>query len=492
VCGAKRLSTIYEINTWVWLSDVAVKAGRPIDLSSVPAAEWDAIAAYGFDAVWLMGVWERSPFGTAIANHNASLIEEFRRTLSDFRPEDNVGSAYCVRRYVVDSHLGGPEGLKIARQELAGRGIKLLLDFVPNHVAPDAPWIVEHPEHFLQGSAAEFANAPDCYLNIAGKIFACGKDPYFPPWPDVVQANAFEPGFRDTVIALISSIAEQCDGIRCDMAMLLINNIFARTWGARAGSVPATEYWPEVIQAVREEHPGFVFIAEAYWDLEWTLQQQGFDFCYDKRLYDRLERSDVSGTLLHLSGDGDYQRKLIRFLENHDEPRVATAFPFPQGRVAAIATATLLGAKLFYEGQFEGRKSHVPVFLGRRPEEPLDEACLAFYQKLLAAVNVPVFRDGQWELCKCTGWPDNMSFQKLGAWSWRDGEDRRLVIVNLCGSPVQARVHVPWGEVDGKQWRLDDALSDATYVRDGSEIWREGLYIELLPWTGQIFSFLPV
>jgi hypothetical protein len=489
VSVANRLSTIYEINTWVWLSDLAEKAGRPIDLSSVPAVEWDAIAAYGFDAVWLMGVWERSPAGTAIANHNTSLVDEFHRSLPDFRPEDNVGSAYCVRRYVVDAHLGGPEGLKIARQELAGRGISLLLDFVPNHMAPDAPWIVAHPEHFLQGNSADLQNHPDSYLNIGGKVFACGKDPYFAPWPDVVQVSAFAPGFREDVIELIASIAEQCDGIRCDMAMLLINNIFAGTWGARAGSIPATEYWSEVINAVRKQHPGFVFIAEAYWDLEWTLQQQGFDFCYDKRLYDRLERRDVDGTLLHLSGDAAYQRKLIRFIENHDEPRAATAFPRPQGGAAAITMATLLGARLFYEGQFEGRKLHVPVFLGRRAQERLDKESLLFYQKLLAAIRAPVFRNGQWALCRCTGWPDNMSSEKVGAWSWSDAEDRRLVIVNLCASPVQGRVHVPWDDVKGKQWRLDDALSEATYVRDGTEIWQEGLYIELLPWAGQIFSF---
>src|SRR5271167_3522162 len=142
--------TIYEINTWVWLSDLSRKSNGAVDLSSVPPAEWDAIAQYGFDAVWLMGVWERSPAGTAIANRNPSLMDDFHRALPDFRPEDNVGSAYCVSRYVVDKHLGGPEGLAVARQELAQRGIKLILDFVPNHMAPDCPSIAEHPEHFIQ------------------------------------------------------------------------------------------------------------------------------------------------------------------------------------------------------------------------------------------------------------------------------------------------------------------------------------------------------
>ncbi len=323
--------TIYEINTWVWLTDLSKKSNAPVNLSSVPPAEWDAIAQYNFDAVWLMGVWERSPAGIAIANRNPNLMADFHRALPDFRPEDNVGSAYCVRRYVVDEHLGGPEGLAIARRELAKRGMKLLLDFVPNHIAPDSPWIEDHPEHFIQGSVDDLRNDPASYVQEGEKIFACGKDPYFPAWPDVVQVNAFEPTFRQAVIKLLLGIADQCDGLRCDMAMLLINNIFARTWAERAGEMPPTEYWPDVIAAVKQQHPQFLFLAEAYWDLEWELQQQGFDFCYDKRLYDRIEHDDVEGVRLHLNADLAYQHKLVRFIENHDEPRASVAFDSAKG-----------------------------------------------------------------------------------------------------------------------------------------------------------------
>src|SRR3954471_11158981 len=127
-----RFPSVYEISTWVWLADLGKKYGTFIELGSVPPQEWDAIAALGFDAVWLMGVWERSPAGIAIANQNRGLLDDFRRALPDFQPEDNVGSAYCVRRYVVDEHLGGPDGLAAARRELSKRGMRLLVDFVPN------------------------------------------------------------------------------------------------------------------------------------------------------------------------------------------------------------------------------------------------------------------------------------------------------------------------------------------------------------------------
>jgi hypothetical protein len=484
-----RQPTIYEINTWVWLDDLSRKSARPVDLGSVDPAEWDAISLYGFDAVWLMGVWERSPAGIAIANRNQGLTDGFHRTLPDFRPEDNVGSAYCVRRYVVDQHLGGPEGLAAARRELARRGIKLLLDFVPNHVAPDNPWIMEHPEHFLERTDRDLQEDPGSCAHVGKKVFACGRDPYFPAWPDVVQVNAFEPTFRQAVIELLLRVAEQCDGLRCDMAMLLLTDVFARTWGACAGETPATEYWHDLITAVRQQHPDFLFIAEAYWDMEWQLQQQGFDFCYDKRLYDRLEHEDAEGVRLHLNAEIGYQEKLVRFLENHDEPRAAVAFPPPKGRSAAITIATIPGTKLFHEGQFEGRRIKLPVFLGRRPEEPCDAASLTFYKQLLAAINSPVFREGQWSLCECSGWPDNPSYRELGAWCWTLDEDRRLIVVNLSSTAVQARVHLPWQEIRGEMWRLDDSLSDAIYDRDGDEMKTDGLYVELAPWAGQILAF---
>jgi hypothetical protein len=482
-----RYPTLYEINTWVWLSDLTEKYGTSVDLGCVPAVEWDAVGAYGFDAVWLMGVWERSPAGIAIANRNQGLLEDFRRSLTDYRTEDNVGSPYCVRNYVVDQHLGGPEGLALARAELAKRGLRLILDFVPNHVAPDHPWATEHPEYFIRGTADDARNDRASFRTIGGNVFACGRDPYFPAWPDVLQLNAFNPGLRRAVAETIGSIARQSDGIRCDMAMLLLNSIFERTWGSSAGQRPAADYWPDTIAATKNSHPGFRFIAEAYWDMEWELQQHGFDFCYDKRLLDRLEHDNAESVRLHLCADLPYQEKLVRFIENHDEPRAASTFAPAKARAAAVTMATLPGARLFHEGQFEGRKVRPPVFMGRRPYESPDTDSQAFYSKLLKAIDRSVFREGQWSLCERTGWPDNASYQNLVAWSWITGEQRYLIMVNLSNTAVQARVCVPWSDVGGSVWRLTDALSDAVYERHGDEIGGEGLYVELAPWSFHFF-----
>ena len=265
---------IYEINTWVWLDELSRQHQRAVDLGTVPAEEWDRLAALGFDAVWFMGVWERSPAGIEISMRNPGLVADFKRALPDFTAADNVGSPYCVRRYIVDPRLGGPKGLATARSRLRKRGLRLILDFVPNHVAPDHPWVTEHPEYLVQGTAAEAQDDPASFVAVAGRVFACGRDPFFPAWPDVLQLNAFQPGLRQAVIATLSSLAEQCDGIRCDMAMLVLNTIFERTWGTRAGARPADDYWRSIIPAIKSQSPDFKFIAEAYWDLEWELQQQ--------------------------------------------------------------------------------------------------------------------------------------------------------------------------------------------------------------------------
>jgi hypothetical protein len=480
---------IYEVNTWVWLSELSLEDGRRVELGSVSPAKWDAIAALGFDAVWLMGVWERSPAGMAIANSNSRLQQDFQRALQDYAPQDNVGSPYCVRQYRVDEHLGGPEGLKVARKQLAARGIRLVLDFVPNHVAPDHLWATEHPEYFIQGSADELRRDAGAYVDVNGKAIACGKDPYFPAWPDVLQLNAFNSGLRTAAKATLASIANQCDAVRCDMEMLMINSVFERTWGDKAGTKPSSEYWVDLIAATKRTHRDFLFIAEAYWDLEWELQQQGFDFCYDKRLYDRLEHANAESVRLHLRAEPAYQSKLLRFLENHDEPRAATTFSPAKERALAVVTSTLPGARLFHEGQFEGRKVRLPVFLARRPQEPVDKSLQDFYMNLVLGVRDSSFRDGDWTLCDCTGWFDNRSFENVVAWTWKKDENRYLIVVNLSDSRSQALVRVTDNALRGREWQLNDELSGRSYQRSGDEMSSPGLYVDLQPWGYHIFRF---
>jgi hypothetical protein len=482
---------VYEINTWVWLNELSRRAAKPISLASIPDEEWDFIASLGIDAVWFMGVWERSPESIRISMLNQALVAEFKKALSDFVPQDNVGSPYSVRCYRVDDHLGGPEALAVARGKLADRGLRLVLDFVPNHVARDHPWVKEHPEYFIRGSREDLKSDPLSFMDQGGEIYACGRDPYFPAWSDVLQLNAFDPGLRAASIDTVMGIAGQCDAIRCDMAMLLVASIFEKTWRGRIGLRPEVEYWVQIIPVIKQKYPEFRFIAEAYWDMEWELQQQGFDFCYDKRLYDRLEHESAEAVRLHLCAGLEYQDKLVRFIENHDEARAAASFDIKKNRAAALTVLTLPGAGLLHDGQMEGRKIRLPVFLARRPEETPDVELRSFYRQLLEALHNDEFLRGKWRLCECSGWPDNASYLNLISWCWRNGSSRCLIVVNLADSPSQGRVRVLWEDLKGRSLQLRDIFSSEVYERDGDEICEQGLYVNLPGWGCHFLKWLP-
>jgi hypothetical protein len=483
---------IYEVDTWPWLRDLSASAGAALTLGKVPVQAWDELVPPGVDAVWLMGVWEHSRAGLAISLQDEGLMAGLRRALPDLTPDDVVGSPYCVRRYVVDDRLGGPRGLAVAREELRRRGARLILDYVPNHVAPDHPWVREHPERFISGSTKDRGAAPEAWFDLDGQILAHGRDPNFPPWPDVVQLDAFSPSTRRAMVDTLVDIGTQCDGVRCDMAMLLLNDVFVRTWGPWVGGAPQEELWPEVLAAVRAQHPQMLFVAEAYWDLEWELQQQGFDFCYDKRLYDRLVHETAESVRAHLAADLGYQRRLVRFTENHDEPRAATALPGERAYAAAVAIATLPGATMWHEGQFEGRRVQLPVFLGRRPDEPVDVLARAFQGRLLAAVGRQHLRDGAWSLLSTTGWPDNRTNENLAAWTWARPDGGSIIVVNLSDAPAQGRVPLPWPGLGRGRRTLTDVLTGARLERDGSELVDPGLFVDLPAWGSHVLVVDPL
>lgn len=485
----RKRPVLYEIPAWAWLAELSARYRANITLANVPAPEWDALAALHVDAVWFMGVWERSARGIDVSNANSDLQNEFARALSDYTVTDNVGSAYCVRAYEVDARIGGREGLARARAELAQRGVRLILDFVPNHIAPDHAWTETHPEFLLRGTLQDVEQSPGEFVRVGEYVFANGRDPYFAPWRDVVQVNAFDAGLRAAMIETVNAIAAQCDGMRCDMAMLLLNNIFAKTWGARAGDIPATDFWRELIPAVKQNFPDVLFIAEAYWNLEFELMQHGFDYCYDKRLYDRLKRDNASGVRAHLRAGADYQDKLVRFIENHDEARAADAFAPLQHRAAAVIFATVPGAKLFHDGQFDGRKIHLPVFLARRQAEAKNYELESFYRALLKVIDADMFHQGEWQLCACSGWIDNASFQNIVAWTWHHQDERALVVVNYSAQRSQAMVELAWDDLRTRVWRLSDALNGDVFLRDGNQLRDAGLFVDLDAWRFHFLQF---
>ncbi len=484
-----RHPLIYEINAWAWLDELSRRHRHPLTLDSVPAEEWESVGGLGVDAVWLMGVWERSPAGVLIAREMNELQPGFKAALPDFVPGDVVGSPYSVHRYVVDEHLGGSRGLAVARSMLARRGIRLVLDFVPNHTARDHPWVSAHPEFYIRGTAQDLRQAPGHFFETNGAVIANGRDPYFPPWTDTAQLDAFCPGQRHAAVDTLLDRAKQCDGVRCDMAMLVINRVFGETWRSLAGEQPEKDYWRYVIPEVRRVNPGFLFLAETYWDLEWELQQQGTDYCYDKRLYDRLVRGNAQSIRQHLGAESSFQNRLVRFIENHDEPRAAQVFPPQRHRAAAVLSLSLPGAKLIHEGQLDGRKSRLPVQLGRRRPEHPDPEIRAFYRKLLTAIGALRSESSEWRLCPVEGWPDNQSCRRIIAWCWSGRGSLTAIAVNFSGEPAQGRVRLPWPELGDHDLALTDAFSGEVYRRAGRDVTNNGMFVDLPAWG---FHFLSV
>jgi alpha amylase-like protein len=480
---------IYQVNTRVWLTEFSRTLGRPATLDDIPDVDLDRLMQTGFDWVWFLSVWQTGPAGQRVSRANHEWRREFEDTLPDLREEDITGSGFAITGYMVHRDLGGDAALARLRERLRKRGLKLLLDFVPNHTGLDHPWVEDHPEYYISGTELDQARAPQNYTWVKCKggdmLLAYGRDPYFSGWPDTLQLNYGNPATQDAMIGELLRIAGQCDGVRCDMAMLVLPDVFERTWGLQAEL-----FWPKATERVRKQSPGFVFMAEVYWDREWTLQQQGFDYTYDKRLYDRLREGHATPVRDHLRADLDYQNKMARFLENHDEPRAAATFAPGVHQAAAVITFLSTGMRFFHQGQFEGRKKRISPHLVRAPKEPTDDTLHQFYERLLAVLRRRTVRDGQWRLLDCVpAWDGNGTWDSFLIYAWQgSGSDRLLVTVNYAVYQSQCYVPLPFPDLAGCTVRLKDLMSAASYERHGDELLSRGLYLDVPGWGYHVFE----
>ena len=314
-------------------------------------------------------------------------------------------------------------------------------------------------------------------------LLAYGRDPYFAGWPDTLQLNYGNPALQEAMIGELVRIAGQCDGVRCDMAMLVLPDVFERTWGIRAEL-----FWPKATEARARAASGFRFMAEVYWDLEWTMQQQGFDYAYDKRLYDRLREARPAGARA-LPAGLDYQDKLARFLENHDEPRAAATFPPDIHEAAAVITFLSPGLRFFHQGQFEGRTKRISPHLVRAPAEAVDDETEAVL-RAIAGRAAPRCRS-QWNLASARMRSGLGRQRVMGQLSRLQlGGNRRptlLVAVNYAPNQSQCYVRLPHDDLRQGMWRLNDQMGEAAYERDGTDLIARGLYLDLPAWHYHVF-----
>ena len=495
-----RFPTLYEINTRVFLYERGVALGRAASLDDVSDDTLAEIAARGFSWIWWLGVWQTGPLGEAEARRHAGLRAELVRELPDLVDDDIMSSPFAVQAYDVHRDFGGDAALARLRARMHDHGLALMVDFVPNHVALDHAWVFEHPEYLVQGAAADLAREPQNYARLptrAGSaIFAHGRDPGFDGWTDTVQLNYRHPGLRAAQLGELGRIAARCDGVRCDMAMLLEPAVIARTWGDRARPVdgaPLSDdpFWPDAIAGVKRAHPAFVFLAEVYWDLDATLQTAGFDFTYDKRFYDLLRGGAARPLRERLAVEAGVRDRCARFLENHDEARAASVFDPAQHRAAATLTLLAPGLRLLHEGQLEGRRTRVAMQLRRRAFEPVDVRVRDFYARLLAVSSRSVAHEGRWTAWPCrAAWDGNATNDQLIVATWEQDDDRLLVVVNYGAAPAQGKVTVSLPSLAGRPWILDDQLSDARYERGGDALVEVegGLSLDLPAWGCHVFA----
>jgi len=480
---------LYEINTWVWLEQLSAKAGKLVSLADVPDTEWDALAERGFDIIWLMGVWQRSPVSRQVMLRETANFAAYERALPGWKPSDIVGSPYSVVQYVPDPRVGTWESLDRVREKLRKRNMGLFLDFVGNHSAPDHPWTSAHPEYYVQMTAAEGAKNPGAFYpadNPEGGCFiALGRDPYFPAWKDVVQLNYFNPGLREAMITELRVIARHCDGVRCDMAMLQLTDVFERVWAAQLHGAPRpkSEFWAEARAAV----PELILLAECYWGTEPRMLELGFNYVYDKELYDQVRDMHAREVRAHVAMGFEFNRQRARFLENHDEPRRASTFGNDRLNAAGTLMGTLPGMRFYHQGEIEGRRNQIPVALRVPADEPVDKTSVALFEKILRLTNDSAYHSGNWSMLDVTPDADGTA-GNLIVYEWRTEKSWKMIVANAAGQASQGRVRLEDRVTGGRDYIFYDELNEVKYPRAGKELDDAGLFVRLEAGQAHMFD----
>jgi hypothetical protein len=380
--------------------------------------------------------------------------------------------------------LGGNEALSALHRQLNEMGIELLLDFVGNHMAIDSPTVSSDPELYITTGTQEPQIHKDWFFkNANGVYIAHGRDPYFAPWTDTAQLNYFNPATREFMLENLKKVAALCDGVRCDMAMLSLNKVQRDTWWEFiGGEMPKKEFWKEALEVIRAQYPEFIFIAEVYWGLEWDIQELGFDYTYDKTLYDRLRFSSAADIRGHLGAEHLFQMRSIRFIANHDEEDSLKAFGREKSLAAGAIIATLPGARLFHLYQLWGRSGRLPIQYVNNDFQT-DSSVEAYYWKLLEIASDPAFHGGQWLLCKVDGSGDDTN-KNILSWTWRQMKTGKMVIINYSGAYAKGRVSLKAVVSD----LMTEEMSGEKIVVS-PDMRKSGYEISLRPFEVKIFTY---
>ena len=494
-----RHPRVLQIDARAWTARLSASARRRTTLGDIGPSDIEPIAELGFDLVWLTGVWNIGSGSRRLWRGSDWMRVQREQILPEGSDDDIVGSPYAVAAYEPADNLGGATGLATLRQRLGAAGIGLILDFVPNHVAVDHPWVRRNPGWFVHADPDQRAADPGAYFEVRSDgrhWIAHGRDPNYPPWTDTAQLDYRHPAVPRAMAQALREVATRCDGVVCSMAMLVLDDVFRATWSGRSippaiadDASPFGEFWWHARSAVQDAYPTFMLIGEAYWGQEYRLQQLGFDYTYDKPLLERLISGDARSVAAHLRADDSYQRRSVRLLEDRSTRRIASYMAPEHERAAALVEATVPGMLLVRDGQMQGARADVPIQLRREPDEAPDHDLHDFYCKLLRATDDEAFRTGHAvRLEPLSAWEGNATHEGIVARLWI-GQHRqlRLSVANLTGEPAQAYIPLALPEFSGKTVTLDDQLAETAYVRPGDDLLTRGLFVDLPGYGHHLF-----
>lgn len=488
---------LIEINTRLFLDSMRKKYNQPeMTLSLVPDEEWLKLKHLGFDIVWLVGVWEASDLSKKISQDEDFLRDFVKKTGNDI---SIIGSSvYSIKSYKLDPSFGFEWELKSLKEKLNSFGMKLLLDFVSNHMAIDARFSDECIDCFVIGSKEDYENNKSlfCEKVVGGKVYyiAHGKDPNFPCWKDTIQLNYFNPKTREKMIEELLKISDLCDGVRCDMVMLTLNDVHESIWGwllyKNGYKKPDTEFWSLAINRVKEINPQFIFVAEVYWGLEWKLQQLGFDYTYDKVFYDRLKHMGPDEIRGHLRAEKLYQKRSVRFIDNHDEePSIVCFGNKKKALCAGVMVSTVRGMRFFNDMQLKGVNIRIPVQITSfNIDNYRDIEVEKFYEKILKIVDHPAFHGGEWELVDVApASPYNMTYRNIIAYKWIQMRTLKIVVVNYSNDVSSGRLLISL-KGKGNIITIYEEFSERFFSYDEKEVSNGVVINDMPPYSFYIFD----
>eukprot|EP01117_Protostelium_nocturnum_P007897 TRINITY_DN2819_c0_g1_i1.p1 TRINITY_DN2819_c0_g1~~TRINITY_DN2819_c0_g1_i1.p1 ORF type:complete len:544 (-),score=179.60 TRINITY_DN2819_c0_g1_i1:15-1646(-) len=491
----KSGQSLMEISTRPWLYYLSHKYNSNItQLSDIPIDEFKAFKDRGIEWVWMMGLWELGNYGLHHDRTDPGLLSDYKQNLPDYTLDDVIGSPYAVTQYHCNPQLGTDDDVKALKQKLNSIGLLLMTDFVPNHSAVDCPWAKTNVDYFIRAPPNTQPDPAKYYKNGIAYGGMGGSGGY--TWTDTLQLNYWNPNLMKARTAELMRVASLSDGIRCDMAFLILNEQIETNWGPQLSAwnikKPNVEWWSQAIQTVKSQHPNTVFMAEVYSPWEDKLQAAGFDYTYDKTLYDRLGDGNLDGIRGWLTSHNEnWFRHSAHFTSNHDERRAASFFGSTwRANAAAFLTYTLPGMRFYWMWEERGYANKLDVHLRREKSEATNSESVSFYHKLWNITNNDVFNKGDWTYLNVQADNSNTAW-RLVAYRWQYKNQKRLVIVNYSDTQGSGTIVVSnaQGSNGGDSLTITDLVSGATYPRSASEMKTKGLQVVVNSWWAQIFEY---